>query len=421
MTAMLAAVDGGGALWDVGGLWLGKDVAGFYGWRRPHKVLGWLAAFTGIVALVPVIVAMVAAAGYVVAFTLTVLGVPGAASLSGWVSTVGARAFAGEALPTLVPRAVMGVGLVALAMVAADLWLAVPRGAGTRVVKGVGRGWGLVSAPFDTSSIRQAVRRSLWNTIRGAGQQAVPGREVLGHRYAELLGESLGQPGCRELMMAVTDLDARRDIVGAFLAGPYRARFLMGEPWPERSVEVLDLAREDGGLVVDLLDAALTPGLGAEPRSLAYSVDGGWQGETHRACDRPGLLLRLLRELRLADVRQVVIVSAATPPSGARELRPPSLRLHARVGEFLTAAEGATCQEAVATAVALAWFDAVYVIGPEYNALGAFAFDGADDVASERHWSLAELLQQGHRDAHAKFIDPVVGASGEQLTRVTMS
>src|SRR5687767_15959633 len=42
LAAVLAAVDGSGALWEPGGFWRSAQVAAFYRWRWPFTVLRWL-------------------------------------------------------------------------------------------------------------------------------------------------------------------------------------------------------------------------------------------------------------------------------------------------------------------------------------------------------------------------------------------
>ena len=60
-------------------------------------------------------------------------------------------------------------------------------------------------------------------------------------------------------------------------------------------------------------------------------------------------------------------------------------------------------------------FDSVYVISPAHNAVGPFDVRGAYDEASDRRQDLSELMARAYEDAYHQFIEPVVGASGEQL------
>ena len=58
----------------------------------------------------------------------------------------------------------------------------------------------------------------MWDLLRGAAQLKEPSPLELCRRYIELLAENLGQPGFRELLLAVHDLDAHRDLVFALVA-----------------------------------------------------------------------------------------------------------------------------------------------------------------------------------------------------------
>src|SRR2546428_324783 len=62
-------------------------------------------------------------------------------------------------------------------------------------------------------------------------------------------------------------------------------------------------------------------------------------------------------------------------------------------------------------------FDAVYLICPAHNPVGPFDFSGAYDEASDRHQTIGELMERAYEDAYRQFIEPVVGASGENLGR----
>ena len=85
----------------------------------------------------------------------------------------------------------------------------------------------------------------LWDLVRGAAQVRQPTPAELARRYAELLAENIGQPGFRELMIAVHDLDAKRDLVFALVAEA-RRRDLVRRPTTDdadaRRAEVLDLS-----------------------------------------------------------------------------------------------------------------------------------------------------------------------------------
>ena len=88
---------------------------------------------------------------------------------------------------------------------------------------------------------------------------APPPAAELGRRYVELLAENLGQPGFRELLVAVHDMDARRDVVFALLAPARSCR--ASSPVRDRTgrggrAEAFDLAGVAREHVIDALAGA---------------------------------------------------------------------------------------------------------------------------------------------------------------------
>ena len=252
--------------------------------------------------------------------------------------------------------------------------------------------------------------------MRGAASIARPGPEDLGQRYTELLKENLGQPGFRELLITAHDLDGRRDLVFALLSEPYRRRFFrrrVGETANDRHLEALDLvggARRHG---FDALAAALSLPLATEPWLVRFSSGSSWRGETHRVCDRPDAIGRLLDEVARAGVEQVILVSALPGPTGPHALGAGRRDGRGRIGEALSAIESAAVRDAITSRAEL--FQAVFDIHPAHNPLGPFDFAGCYDEWSDREQPLAELLDRGFDDGHRQFVGPVVGASGEQI------
>ena len=215
--------------------------------------------------------------------------------------------------------------------------------------------------------------------------------------------------------MLATDLDARRDIVVALLSEPYRRDFLAPRPGRDRRTEVLDLARRRPRLRLEVIAGALTPPVACEPALVTFSVDSFWRGETHRLCDRPAAIARLLEEVAAAGVAQVVIVTAVSLSSQPHRLNPPRLDPRHRLGDFVVAAEATALRDALEAA--RRQFTAIYLVSPTHNATGPFDFGGVYDEASDRRQSLDELVERGYEDACRQFIEPIVGASGEQLAR----
>jgi hypothetical protein len=413
-SAALAAIDGSARLWEQNGLWSSPATRSFYDWKPLLRIVLWFAAALGVLLVVPLLVLALGLIAYPIGFLITLIGLSAGPALtaaySGWLQSV----FAPEHLPTVLPRFVMLVLVLMTVAAAAGLvsarWRTPPRRRSTG-----GWWWDILGTPLDAVPARQALVDAIWQLIRGA---AGPGRvepRVVGRRYADVLSESLGQPGFRELITVATDLDSRRDIVVSFLREPYRSSFLTPRDGRDRRAEVLDLAgfgREHG---LEVVTAALTPPVGFDPALVTFGPDSYWRGETHRLCDRPEAIGRLIDELDLAGVRQLILVSGVAPASGPHQLSSPRLDTRHRLGDYLVAAETIALEQAVT--LAHARFEAVYVVAPGHNPLGPFDFGGVYDEASDRRQEVGELLDLGYSDVHRQFIEPVVGASGEHLAR----
>src|SRR5262249_36214747 len=138
--------------------------------------------------------------------------------------------------------------------------------------------WRLLGAPLDASAARTLVARAIWDLIRGAAPIKPPDNPALGRRYAEVLVESLVQPGFRELMMVVTDVDTRSDIVAAMLREPYRREFTARRAGREQGAEILDLAGLGRDHALDVVAGALTLPLGTDPYLVTFGRDSYWRG-----------------------------------------------------------------------------------------------------------------------------------------------
>lgn len=289
-----------------------------------------------------------------------------------------------------------------------------PLGGGSRRTKGSGW-WRLLGSPLDPAGARKAVAAAVWQLIRGAGAPEPPAANLFGRRYTEVVAENLGQPGFRELMVLATDLDTRRDVIGALLRDTYRNEFMAPRPGRDRRGEVLDLAGAGRDHAIDLVFGAIAPPVGSDPSLITFAPDSFWRGETHRLCDRPGSVARLLEELSAAGVSQVIVISAVTPASEPHRLASAPLDVRRRVGDAIAAAEAAGLRDAIENARLR--FEAIYPVCPGHNPIGPFDLDGAYDEASDRRHTLLELMERGYEDAYHQFIEPVVGASGEEVTR----
>ena len=374
--AALAAIDGGARLWDHDGVWRSGRAAGLYRWR-PAVVVSAAVAVALLALLAIAIVLLIAGVPYATAFALT----------------------------TLVLLAAVAVAAV---------WTARTGRAPGRRAQGAWW-WRLAGAPLDASRARALFASIIWQLIRGGAPDTRPSAAVLGRRYCEVLRENLGQPGFRELVLVATDLDARRDVVAALVEDRWRAGFLAPRADGDRRGDVLDLGAAARDHAYDLVAAALTPPLACEPSLVTFARDSFWRGETHRFCDRPGSLHRLLEEVAAAGVTQVIVVSAVSRTEQPHQLRVPRLDLRSRLGEFQCAAEAAALRDTLDTARLR--FDSVFLICPAHNPVGPFDLAGAYDEASDRRQELDEVIERAYEDAHRQFIEPVIGASGEQLAQ----
>lgn len=413
--AFFAAVDGGARLWEANGLWRSPSAAGFYGWRPSLRAAGWALVAAGIVfAIPPALLALAVFVG-VVGLLLTLVGLEGpGTSLRGGFSRWVEILFAPDALPTIIPRLVLFAILVALAALVAGLAISIVRARARRRMRD-GVMWRLLGAPLSTAPVAGASSTELWNLIRGAAPLATPPAGELARRYVELLAENLGQPGFRELLVTVHDVDARRDLVFALLGPEHRLRFF-GRPGAEaagRYAECFDLSGVAREHALDALWASLAIPVATEPHLVTFAAEGPWRGETHRLSDRPGALARLLEEVAAAGAEQVILLSASAPAARAHELSAGRADLRGRSGEQLAAFEAAGLRDVLEHFAGR--FAGLFVVRPAHNPLGPLDFGGVYDERSDRAHSLAELVDRGYEDAYRQFIEPVVGAGGERM------
>jgi len=417
MSAVLAAVDGSAQLWEPGGFWRSEPVSQLYRWRWPFRLLRWLAIGLVAVFAIPAAVILLGLVVYVIALVLGMSGLDaGARFVQAFLQTL-TLAFSPGALPTWIPRLATLLAGAALLTLAGGAWLAWWQAPLYRRSTG-GRAWALLGAPLDASVAVQHATESVWRLLKGGAAIKTPDPGDLSRRYAELLAENLGHPGFRELLLVVHDLDAHRDLVFGLLRDPFR-RALFPPPGgvSSRRAEAHDLSSGTQAFTADVLAAAMSvPGV-SDPRLVQFSPESYWRGETHRLCDRPACLARLLEEAAAAGAEQVVIVAATPDSPGPHELRPPRLDGLGRIGEQLASVETAVLNDAVRHLHHR--FQGVYVVRPSHNAIRPLDLIGAYDEKSDRVQTLDELMERGFEDAYRQFIEPVVGASGDRMTQVS--
>jgi hypothetical protein len=414
--ALFAAVDGGQRLWDKTGLWKQGSLAHAYRWRQPLRIAGW--ALVGAAALLGIPLVLLAfgviAAVVAVLLSLVTLDAASRATTSAYARALDAL-FAPAALPTIVPRLIVFCLLVAVAALAVSVVAAAWRAPARRRARAASL-WRLIGAPCSPRSILESTIGELWNLVRGAAAIPPPPRSEIGRRYADLLGENLGQPGFRELLIVAHDLDARQDVVFALLADGQRQRFF-GRPGGEggRGAETIDLGGAGREHLVDALAASVAVPVATDPHLLKLAAEGPWKGEVHRVCDRPGSLARLLEEAVAAGAEQLIVVSGAPPPAGPHEMATSRVDPRGRAAEQLAAFEAADLRDALQH---LTGVTNVYAIHPAHNPLGPLDFAGVYDERSDRLFPLAELIDRGYEDAYRQFIEPVVAAGADRISAV---
>jgi hypothetical protein len=415
MPAICGAIDGGARLWDPAGPWMSPALQRSYRWRRALRIAGLGLAAAGAVILSPLVVLAFAAVVYAAGLLASLVNLP---NVSMWLVDLYRQSlgvlFHPPILPTILPRAVVLAVLVVLGVLVTAA-LQMSRHDRTRRRWRGAYWWRLIGEPIQADEPEATLVAAVWALVRGASTEPQPKAAELSRRYVEILGENLGQPGFRELLIAVHDLDARRDLVGALLPADVRALFAARRPGPGlREAETVDFGGTGRELVVDFLQGSLRLPAAA-PHTCEFAADSYWAGEAHRLCDRPELGARLIEEISIAGIEQVLLVSPAAPAAVPHGMRSMPLDLRARTGELLRSVETAALQDTWNAASTR--FSGVFVIRPDHNPIGPFDFAGAYDEASDRTRTLSELLDQGYHDAYRQFIEPVV-AAGERVPTI---
>lgn len=414
--AAFAAMDGGARLWEPGGLWRGAASQKYYAWRPALRAAGWSVVAAGAIVAVPLVLLVAAVIAAMAGMILTFVGLTGAGTaIAGGYARVIAAAFAPHALPTVIPRLALLAVLVAIAAGFTTL-LPSRRGGGRRRAQR-GLAGRVLGGPLAAASLAERCTSELWNLIRGAAPLGAPPRAELARRFIDLLTENLGQPGFRELLIIVHDLDARRDLVFALLGGPYRGRFFNRQaPDTARAVEAFDLTGVARDHALDAVIASLALPIGTEPHLVHFAPEGPWRGESHRLCDRPGSLARVIEEVTAAGAEQIIL-AAATPAAGRpHELSAGRADLRGYAAEQLASFEAAALRDVVEHAAGR--YAGLFVIRPLHNPLGPLDFAGIYDERSDRVHTLGEQLDRGYEDAYRQFIEPIVAGSAERTEAV---
>ena len=409
--ALFAAVDGTQRLWDEKGFWRSAAITSLYPWRGVLRLVGAAAGLAVLIVAAPLVVV---AAGFVVFpidFVLKMVGVSAASAPATAYLAFVERAFAPAALPTWLPRlAVLAVGVALMAAVGAA-WSFRE----TRQARGAAW-WRLARGPLSERAAGDHCWTMVWDLVRGAAALRAPTPTELGRCYTELLADNLGQPGFRELLIVVHDIDAGRDVVFALVTEGRRVELMRRattEAAEERRAEIVDLTGLGRDHLTDAIMASLAIPLATDPHIIAFNADSYWRGERHRLTDRPGSVHRLVEELAGLHVTQIVMVSAASASTGPHTLSPWRLDPRGRLGEYLQSAEAAAVRDVARRRMETG--PRVFTIQPTHNPVGPLDFSGGFDARSDRRQPLVELMSRGYQDAYHQFIEPIVGASGERV------
>ena len=414
--ALSGAADGGLDLSSAAGPWLSTRIKRAYRWRLSLRLAGWGALAAAGLLLAPLVVLVLASLAYMAGVVASLASFSTIAeSLINWYQQSLEFLFTPPMLPTIVPRAV----LLAVLVVTSVLFVAALRARRGERSRRRAKGalwWRLLGQPLDPSEPEGVFKDALWRITKGASSSA---RADAGQRYVELIMENFGQPGFREVMLAVHDLDARRDLIAAVLAPEWRHSFgqrrVGAGPREAEMFDLVDGREHDRGLVMDFLAGAVRLPVASAPHEVTFPDNGYWQGETHRWCDRPELVSRLIDEMARVGVEQVILAGPAPPASTPHDMRAKAIDFRTKMGETLRSVETAAFQDA--WALAANRFSGVFAIRPSHNPIGPFDVDGVYDETSDRQRTLAELMQMGHDDAYRQFIEPVV-ATGERVSDV---
>lgn len=411
--AVFAAVDGGARLWEADGLWRAATVDTLYRWRWTIRVIfALLAALAGVL-LSPLLVLVAAVVLYPIGLLLGMAGLAAGETLARSYTTLLAAAFAPEVLPTWLPRLIAAAVVAALVVLVAGSLVAWRRAPLRRRSRGP-LAWAVIGSPLDAGRAIDHFVGGVWGLLKGGAALKTPAAPDLSRRFTELLAENLGQPGFSELLLAVHDVDARRDLIFGLVREPFRrALFPAPSGAAVRRAEAFDLAGLARDHLVDVLRGTLSvPGL-TDAALVQFTADSYWRGEVHRLTDRPAALGRLLEEAAAAGAEQLILVSAAADPPGPHELARPRLDPLGRLSEHAASMESAAVRDALRHVQHR--FRAVYPIRPPHNPVGAFDLAGSYDERSDRVQSLVESMERGYEDAYRQFIEPVVAVSGENL------
>ncbi len=428
VAAAFGAVAGGGRLHEAGGFWAGAERARFWRLRPALRAALLLLGAAFAVFLLPVLLGFVLGALAPVALIVDLI-------VPGWPARALGRFGA-------VPEALGGPYLATLAAPVFVLSILSLLGALRLYWKDRRRFAEAFEHAFDAEPARARLAQGLWEVARGAAVgQALPGDAEVARRFVAALAENLGQPGFRELVLRVADLDTGTALPFVLLGDEHRSAFAAARARGPRSkldglpgaIDLRSPAHEP--LLFDAVFAGLLPPGAAPVRRVAFPKGGLYGGETHRLADATLVGGCGIAEALAAGAEQLIVVTAVPEAAHApARRRGPGAIADGLIGTLERRAveqdlAGAERMSRVVRTLALAdegasaWEDpatgrqyrdvALWTIRPERNGLGPLGLDGATDPSTEAYETVEDLLEQGYRDAYRLFLEPVVGAAPE--------
>jgi len=257
-----------------------------------------------------------------------------------------------------------------------------------------------------------------------------------------LATENLGQPGFRELILRVADLETGGPLAFVLLSAEGRHTFATamapGRRWRGEGLPgAVDLTAEGHeGLLFPAVLTGLLPPFSAGLCRVAFPKRGRFPGETHRLADATLAGGCGLAEAIAAGADQVILaapVPEAHSPGHAR--RGPKAAMSSALATLerqAFEAELAAVERTNRMVETLghrddvgrqAWEDpasgrihrelSLYVIRPARRAIGPLELDGVEEASTEVVETLDDLLEQGYRDTYREFVEPVVGGAPE--------
>ncbi|MFO7301159.1 MAG: hypothetical protein DIU54_001950 [Acidobacteriota bacterium] len=410
LTGLAAAIDGGARIWDAGGPWTDPRLRRAYRFRPALAIAGWALLACLLLLLTPLVVLVLAAAAYGLATVASLVGLTGlAATIVGWYAALLGWLFDPPMMPTIVPRLLV-LGVLVVAGVLAVAAVRAVRAEPARRRNAGAFWWQLLGWPLDAAEPSATAVSELWRLVHGAAGESRPNLAELGRRYVDVLTDNFGQPGFHEVLVAVHDLDAGRDLVGSVLSASGRAAFERRRPGvDDRQAEIVDFTGPQRDALGAFLAGAFRLPVVTAPATVEFAPDSYWRGERHRICDRPDLAVRLVDELAALGMEQIVLVSAAPASAGPHALVSAPVALRTRMGEIVRSFEAAAATEAAVAARSRGI--PLVVVRPDHNPVGPFDFEGVYDERSDRRRTVAELLQLGYADAYHHLIEPMVAAA----------